>query len=218
MFGKSKVLCGNDCARKVNHLSDLRRGTHSNLYLQHTYNLYGENALSFIVIEDNVPQSNLAYREIFWVNFLEAEFNIATPGSAPMLGRKHTNEVRERIRIAATGRRATPEAILNMQKAQRGYPKHSIEVRARMSAMRKGKQNSLGRKLSEETKEKIRVNNGLQKPIKQIDPATGEVIKIWRSISEAGRGLSIDISHISNVAKKKPRCKTSHGWKWEYAT
>lgn len=44
----------------------------------------------------------------------------------------------------------------------------------------------------------------------------GVLIKIYNSITEAGKELKIDSSHISACCKNKKNYKTSHGYEWKY--
>lgn len=69
-----------------------------------------------------------------------------------------------------------------------------------------------GWKLSDATKGKI--SKALRKKVKQIDPESGEVVKIWDSQIEAGNQLNIPANNISNVCKGKR--KTAGGYKWRY--
>lgn len=43
-----------------------------------------------------------------------------------------------------------------------------------------------------------------------------KLIKIYNSITEAGRELGIDSSHISQCCKGNKNYKTSHGFEWKY--
>ena len=45
------------------HKRELRKGTHSNRHLQCAWNKYGENAFSFVVLEDNLSYSILESKE-----------------------------------------------------------------------------------------------------------------------------------------------------------
>jgi len=100
---------------------------------------------------------------------------------------------------------------------------------------------NLGKKLSKKTKLKISKNNAkywlgkkrgkdtikklkkarkfqnmdhLKRKIKQIDKNTGEVIKIWNSITEAAKFFNVERWALRSVLKK--RSNFSCGFKWEY--
>ena len=53
------------------------------------------------------------------------------------------------------------------------------------------------------------------KQINQINPKTGEIIKVFPSITEAAKEVGIHKANISCALRKK--CKTSAGYKWEYS-
>ena len=52
--------------------------------------------------------------------------------------------------------------------------------------------------------------------IYQIDPNTGEIIKLWNSIGEIERELHISHSSIIGCCMLKPRIKTAGGFTWRY--
>ncbi|WP_050690548.1 GIY-YIG nuclease family protein [Priestia megaterium] len=58
----------NICARWSTHLNDLRKDKHSNSYLQNSFNLYGEKAFKFEIIESVVKREQLIEREQFWLD------------------------------------------------------------------------------------------------------------------------------------------------------
>ena len=91
------------------HFRLLRWGKHHNQHLQNAYNKYGPNNFyGAIEIECAHPDQLDALEEAFLTGdawFEEpAVYNIADFAKAPMRGRTHSPEVRERIRL---GRRAT---------------------------------------------------------------------------------------------------------------
>jgi group I intron endonuclease len=91
------------------HFRLLRLDKHPNKHLQHAYNKYGaDNFYGAIEIEcENVEQLD-ALEEAFLNNDAWFEeptiYNIADFANAPMRGKRHSEEVRQRIRL---GRRAT---------------------------------------------------------------------------------------------------------------
>lgn len=69
--------------------------------------------------------------------------------------------------------------------------------------------------MSEQSKNRDNTNHckGLRRKVKQLD-LNGNLIKIWDSISEAGKFFNIDSSEISHCCKKER--KLIKGYKWEY--
>ena len=122
-------------ARRNRHLWELRNNRHPNKHLQHSYEKHGENnfvvsPLLFCSID------NLLLYEQICIDNLSPEYNL-TPTAGSLLGYKHSDESKEKIRKASTGK------------------KHSDESRAKMSASRIGNKNCVGRKVSSETRKKI---------------------------------------------------------------
>lgn len=95
--------------RLKEHFRLLRRGTHTNPHLQNSYNKYGAEAF-YGAIEVECPNleeldqlENMFLKGDAW--FEEPTFyNIADFAKAPMRGRRHSEETKERIRL---GRRAS---------------------------------------------------------------------------------------------------------------
>lgn len=106
------------------HFRLLRKGAHPNYRLQSAFSLYGEENFFWEIeayCED--PEDMVAIEEAFLQGKASFEepttYNISITSHAPMTGRKHSEEHRERIRL---GRRA---ATFNYQ---------SDEYRATLSA------------------------------------------------------------------------------------
>lgn len=53
--------------RKGQHFSELKNGYHVNPYLQHSWDKYGKESFSFIIIE-NCKEEDLLTREQFYIN------------------------------------------------------------------------------------------------------------------------------------------------------
>ena len=108
------------------HFRLLRWNKHSNQHLQNAYNKYGaENFYGSIEIECEDPKDLDALEEQFlcgnaWFD-TPTVYNIADFAKAPMRGKQHSDEVREKIRL---GRRGctfdfqSPEYRQTLSKAQ----------------------------------------------------------------------------------------------------
>ena len=120
------------------HTIKLNTGKHYNKHLQRAWNLYGYNNFEFVIIEE-CANDLLINREQYFIDNLQPKYNISLNALSPMLGRKHTQETREKMLISQRNRfnNLTPEQW------------------ARMSAVQIGNKNCVGRKLSIETREKI---------------------------------------------------------------
>ena len=100
-----KVLVGSS-NRSVNgrwfhHLHHLRAGKHGNPHLQAAWREYGRDAFEFIpYLETSFGQAveaELEVMQLFKSNDSRYGYNIATPGLAPMTGRRHSVETRTRM-------------------------------------------------------------------------------------------------------------------------
>lgn len=61
---------------------------------------------------------------------------------------------------------------------------------------------------------RARISAGKRKPIAQIDPESGETLRVWPSVKEAAAALCIAPHDISQAATGK--IKTSGGFIWRY--
>lgn len=162
--GKSYVGSAVHLAKRhAQHQRMLRAGKHHNVKLQRAWDKYGEGAFVFKVLERVPERADLLKREQAWIDGLDAVakgFNL-TPTAGSILGLKFTDESRQRMSLAATGkpkspehvanvaaslkgRKMTPEQCQKMRDAQIGKKRkpHSAETKARMSAAAKGKKKS----------------------------------------------------------------------------
>ena len=124
--GKCYIGSSVDIKRRwTAHRNKLRRGVHHSLPLQNAWNKYGESAFVFEVIEE-CENDTLILREQFWIDSQKPAFNVAPAAGSPMLGRKHTQEARNRMSAARVGNQYS-----------KGF-KHTDETKALMSASRTG--------------------------------------------------------------------------------
>jgi group I intron endonuclease len=135
--------------RKETHLSDLRIGKHPNQHLQSAWNLYGEDAFEFVIIERR-QTDGLAERETWWISEFDATnpefgYNKSPTGGSP-LGTKHPPEYGEKVRQRNLN--MSEETKARIGAASRGRTL-STESRAKISATQ------IGRQVSEETRRKI---------------------------------------------------------------
>lgn len=128
------------------HLNQLRKNEHHSISLQRAYNKYGEIAFSFSILEECLAVDKLI-REQFWIDKLVPEYNIAPVAGSP-LGLKRSEEVRERMKIAAAKRAE------KFRGKRRPGSRPEVSARNKISAVVKHN--------SEETKRKISL--GCRKP------------------------------------------------------
>jgi len=200
-------------ARMHQHLSALRRRVHKNPHLQASFNLYGESSFLFQIIDTNIPLSELPAREAYWAKLLSPQYNIATPGQASFLGRKHAPNALAKMAEASRGNKnclghkATDEARRNISIAH----KHINKVNKKMRVKEW--------KLSDEVRAKMSIAkigkpSNQKKAVKQIDFNSGVVLGVWASLLEAEQATGVKFSNISSAARGKSQ--TAGGYKWEF--
>ncbi len=123
--------------RKSAHWSDLKRNKHPNSKLQNAWNKYGTTALIFEVIEW-CPVNQLLEREAFWLKTIGPWYNIAKTPEAPMVGRKHSEDTRAKLKAA--WERQTPEvkAEIRTRLLRHSTDPKSEEFKRRMSERQRG--------------------------------------------------------------------------------
>ena len=152
------------------HIRQLNKQAHSNAHLQSAWNKYGEDTLTFEVLEYWEPEF-LISMEQWWMNMLRLEYNIAQVAGSP-LGYTHTKEARAKMSVANKGRRHTEESKANISAAQIGNKyalghKQTDEHKAKISAAAMGNKRFLGRKHTDETKAKMSAAQKLRRRIER---------------------------------------------------
>ena len=143
-----------------------------------------------------------------------------TKGGDGVVGFHHTDETKRRLSIA--GRNHSAESIERCRAKLLGK-KQSEETK------RKRSESNKGRLVSDETRKKISIANAGRKPsnqtlalareknikpVHQIDPKSGEIIKTYQSITDACVCLG-GLFKIGDCCKGKR--KTAGGYKWMFA-
>jgi len=188
------------------HRARLRNGKHENPYLQRSWNKHGDSAFIFEALEYVDCVDDVLDVEQSWINKYDFEtelYNIAENPLAPMLGRNHTQETRDKISAANSGEN------------NYWWGKHGEE------------HPMFGKTHSKKTKDKISKGRKDKKAVCQIDKKSDEIIFIYDSIHEAAKANNISYKNISIVCNKT-MCwhkknqkyylrKTAGGVKWEFA-
>jgi group I intron endonuclease len=146
------------------HKAQLRKNAHHSAKLQFAWNKYGQEAFELIIIETVADKSLLLTREQFWLDRYDvagaAGYNILRCAGS-MQGHKHTDEAKEKCRVAKLGAVFTDEHKAKLSAWQVGR-KQSEETRAKRSAALKGRPRApevvakMGGKRPPELVEKIR--------------------------------------------------------------
>ena len=157
--------------------------------IQHEVLFTGLDQLNADIIEEDL---------IYYYKQIGKSYNLANGGSVNR-GWKMSEEAKEKLRIINTGRTMSDEA----------------KEKIRLSKL--GEKNpNYGKSPSKETREKIsKAGKGRgAKRVKQIDPESGEVLKIWDSETEVCEFYKGNHSLINNAIKRNSLTK-GYYWKFE---
>jgi hypothetical protein len=186
-----KVLIGQSIhikRRWYRYKTSLRRNKYKNPHLQHAWNKYGENNFGFEILCLCSPE-NLDEEEIKSIKEHQSTnekfgYNLRDGGGggskfteeskrrmserqkgekSPWFGKHHSEETKQKMRMAQTGKTMSEESRRKMSEWQKGSKHrswgkhHSEETKKKMSECNKGEKCCwFGKKFSEETKQKMR--------------------------------------------------------------
>lgn len=148
--------------RRRNHFVSLRSGDHKNVFLQRAYKKYGEENFNLCIMEETC-QDMLDVRECAWIKYYKSDqsvsgYNLETGGNLNhhhTKGRIVSNETRQKLALANTGKHHSKETRIKLSLARRKRVT-SQETRLKMSKSLSGKKHyNYGKHLSEECKRKI---------------------------------------------------------------
>jgi group I intron endonuclease len=198
------------------HKNCLKNNNHDNMYLQNTYNKYGENIFSFEILEE-CPYELCIEKEHYYVSFYKSNkrkhgYNLANTGIGK-IGKMPKKIILKSIQIRKNNAKIrgyyfSKEIIKKQVNARKGW-KHSEDAKIKIGLSSKGRKKS--NSAIEQHKKQI------QKQVNQYS-LEGEFIKTWHSITDALIFLNKDIKsgHISSCCKNKKQ--TAYGYKWKYNT
>lgn len=154
--------------RWLKHKSELRRNKHHSPYFQKAWNKYTEFRFEFKILEFVSPEYCLQ-REQWWMDLFgsyleENGYNICLNAGSPTLGRKHSEETKEKIGRAHRGKFVSEETREKSRLSHLGY-KHSEEAKKKVGDFWRG------RKKSEETKAKMKAHKRSKEHIEKISQA-----------------------------------------------
>ena len=150
------------------HRESLKRNDHGNSYLQRAWNLHGENAFEWGVLE-YCDVGMLLIREKVWMDYYKTTdeifgYNLSLIPGAPMMGRHHSLESCKKMSLSRIGNKNrlgiphSPESRLKMSIARKKWklsPETVEGIRLRM----KGNKYCLGRHRTEEEKHRISIGH-----------------------------------------------------------
>lgn len=104
------------------HRSDLRRDVHHNRHMQFAWNKYGEQSFEFEILEMVMFAEYLHDREQHWLDYYQAYesdkgFNHGKIARAPWLGRKHSEETKQRLSALAKQQMSADQMVVLREQA-----------------------------------------------------------------------------------------------------
>lgn len=186
-------------SRWKSHLYELKKNIHGNEHIQRAWNKYGSNNFTFEIIEE-CENDVLNNRELYWMNELKPQYNIAGGGDS-----------------IYTMLESTKKKISESQSGYNNYwygKKLSIEHKKKLSEIKKGKPNGLlGRKrpewvrkkLSESQKGRI-VSQETREKLRKANTGRKHSDEFKKKVSESHKGEKSHLYGKPSPKRKKVIC------------
>lgn len=200
-------------------------GYKHNKYFYRAIQKYGWGNFTHQILINGLSESDALIEEERLIRELgtcnsDLGFNLMTAGGS---AGTHSQETKEKIRVAATGRRASEETRAKMSLSKNGHELSEIS-RNKLRQKRIGEKNPFwGRKHTEESKQKIKTNSADFSGEKSVNArrvsqyrTSGEFIKTYGSISGAAKENNIQ-SPYNISACCNGRQRTACGYVWKYS-
>lgn len=207
----------------------------SGKYFRNAIKKYGCENFKRYIVDIAYSEDELNQKEQQWIknyNAVESKdfYNIGDGGNGNPLSGLSEEKMKERnkkISESSKGKKMSEESKRKMSGSKKGIPKTeefkqklknriiTEETKAKMSKTRKEKysiekHHMNGKKLSEETKQKMSI------PIVQLSKDGCFFIAEYIGITEAHKQTNINLGHINSVCRGKR--KTAGGFHWMYKT
>lgn len=116
--------------RKTHHIYTLNKKIHRNIYLQRSWDKYGEINFKFEILEENIEKESLLIREQYYLDTLKPYirnngYNI-NPIAGSNLGFKMPKSAIEKIRQANIGKKHSEETKIKISEVQKGKKRKFI--------------------------------------------------------------------------------------------
>ena len=144
-----KVYVGsssNISKRRQEHFNSLAKNTHYNSHLQKSYNKYGKEKFSFLILERNIPREDLHIREIFHIEQKDSlnkdkGYNIGIPlkNVSLIMRPEHIESRRRRAYEYFYGEITDEAAYQNWRENKLNPPRMTKEEIRREAIQRQGK-------------------------------------------------------------------------------
>ena len=196
IFPNGKVYIGQTC-QKPEYRWGNGKGYKTSPFIFNAINKYGWDNIQHEVLFTGLDQLNADIIEedlIYYYKQISKSYNLATGGKVNR-GWKMSEEAKKKLSEAHKGKKMSDEA----------------KEKIRLSKL--GEKNpNYGKSPSKETREKIsKAGKGRgAKRVKQIDPESGEVVKIWDSETEVCEFYKGNHSLINNANKRNSQTKKNY--------
>lgn len=224
------------------HKTYLKRNSHPNLYLQRSWNKYGQINFKFEIIEKCTSLLELNEREIYWINYLNSAdskygFNIQLGGHSDRPSERGLEKLREKAkRLNKSVRQYDLKGnllneFISLKEAAKEVKCKSSQIHACCTRniiqttgfqFRYANENfdkiedvSNFKEINSKRWADYNVKNKSKAVIQKT--ITGDFIAKFNSIREAVRlnGFK-NSSQITNCLTKRKYCYSAYGFKWEY--
>jgi group I intron endonuclease len=187
------------------HHRQLIQQKHHNVHLQRAWNKYGEQAFEWTVLKEYVDKQSALLEEINLITREKNTYNTAKGGSGGnIVGNLPEQQYKEFLRNCSEGQkrrysrpgeREKTNCFANLTEEKR---QDRLQV---WSAAKIGSKNSRYK---------------YDKPVLQIDQKTGEVVREWLDVSEAGRS-GYERRYVLACCKGRKGYNSHKGyiWKWK---
>lgn len=208
--GKFYIGSSYRLARRIyDHLQALAKGIHSNSDMQNDYNIYGKTAFTFESIclceRDELFNKEQIYLDKYFAECPDMLYNkskVAFGNSSKMLP-----HVKEALKNANTGRKATEETKAKMSAAHTG---REITWADKISAANTGKVRTAEQNAANSAARKGVPTGRIGKPVRCVQ--TGVVYQ--NTVAAAEAVSARDFRSITRSIKSGYKCG---GFNWEYA-
>lgn len=206
------------------HRSDLNCQRHSNKHLQSSWNIYGEDAFEYIVLE-YCSLEIIDEKEKYWINYYDSirtGYNQAK-GGLGCRGYKHTDEEIAKMRMIQKPKKVVQfdlngnyiKTWISGSCASKELGLYSLSIKN--CCNKKNHVKSVGGYIWTYEEDKndlsyyLKKNIALPKRVNQYDKKLN-FIKTWDSIYQIGKELNYSTSQISMCCNKKN--KSAYGYVW----
>lgn len=192
-------------ARWKEHKNDLLANRHHNIHLQRAWNKYSPEVFEWRTVKEYNSKESAILLEIELIEKLDRTYNIAAGGLGGRWNKNITQDRLTEIKRAASER--------NLKRYEN--PEERLKCNVFLNLTEEERQARL------EVWSNVKIGNKnsrykYDKPVLQLDKNTGEVVREWVDVSEAGRS-GYERRYILACCKGKKGYSSHKGyiWKWK---